>query len=106
MCSFLRGRKQYVELQGFQSTILPIGDCSVLQGNKKSGIFYTLYNLEKVFLPILMHRKTIFYQITGHTITDYSSVKHETINFVDDSTSVVAADDTDIFKTILTTSTA
>ena len=101
MSSFLKDRRQFVELQGFCSPVLKIGDWSVLQGSKKSGILYTLFNLEIVFLAILMKERSMYRQITGYLIVDYSEVQHETVNFVDDSTSVAATNDPDVFQQYL-----
>ena len=55
MRSFLDNRKMFVEIQGFESTATTIGPYSVIQGTKNSGILFTIYNLEVVYLTRLMH---------------------------------------------------
>ena len=68
MASFLKNRKQYVKIQGFQSEILQLDNCSVLQGTKKSGMLYNLFNLEIVLLPRIMKNPNLFLQITGQRL--------------------------------------
>ena len=90
-----------VALEGFWSSTLLIGNSSVLQDNKKSGILYTLFNLEIVFLAMIMRENTTYWRITDYQIEDYSQVGHETVNFVDNLTLVVGAHDPDVFNSYI-----
>ena len=101
MHSFLEGRKQYVEIQGFKSSVQPIGRCSVLQGTKKSGFYYTLNNLEVVYLREVMKNPKLYKQITGANLKEYPDEEHETINFVDDSSLLIASSDPTKFTSYL-----
>ena len=97
MRSFLKNRKQFVELEGFKSATKLIGDYCVLQGTKKSGVLYTLFNLEIVFLGKIMKNPPLYKEITGRTIEEFEEEDQETVNFVDDSTTIIASNDPEKF---------
>jgi len=88
MQSYLSNRQQLVEIDTYRSKIIQSEDCSVVQGSKLSGILYTIYTNE---IPILFKimNMDIFTTITGQPKMDIKDIKHETTNFVDDSTNII-----------------
>ena len=100
LTNYLTDRKQYVCLDTFSSDIMDSPECSVIQGSKLSGLLYNLYTNEVPLLHKLMD-KDLFCQITHDKITKYTNVTHETINFVDDSTSIIAFKDSGQMKKYL-----
>ena len=101
MRNFLSRRKCFIELQGFRSKILYQEPCSVLQGTKNSGTLYNLYNLKVVYLARIMYRPILYKEITGRTLHPFGRIDHSSINFVDDSTSVIGLNDHDSLKEYL-----
>ena len=92
--SYLTNRKQFVEIDTNRSNILNSLNCSVIQGSKLSGILYTIYTNEIPLLHTLMH-KEIFTKLRGHKQTTSKNIKHNTINFVDDSTNIISTKNID-----------
>ena len=66
-------------------------DCGVIQGHKLSGFFYTIYTNE---VPILQEelKDEEIYETIGAKHYAELPVKHDVLNFVDDSNSVITAD--------------
>ena len=52
--SYLENRKQFVKLDTFQSNVTNSLSCSVVQGSKLSGLFYTIYVNELPKLHLLI----------------------------------------------------
>ena len=75
--------------------------CSVVQGGKLSGILYTLYTNEIPVLYKLMHNDW-FYKLTKSSRILYTNIDHCTVNFVDDSTNVIAFPDHSQIRLYLT----
>ena len=98
--NYLSERKQYVCLDTFNSDILDSPDCSVIQGSKLSGLFYNIYTNEVPLLHKIMDNE-LFTKITNEKITQFKNVSHETINFIDDSTSIIAFKETNQIKKYL-----
>ena len=74
-------------------------NCSVIQGGKMSGTLYTLYTNEVPLVHKLIENK--IYK-NKNKIINYKKVSHETINFIDDSTSIISFKETNIIKEYLT----
>ena len=75
MSSFLQGRKQYVQLDGFKSDKLDVGPTSVVQGSTLSCMLYLLFILD---LPELFHS-------TQHQPAQYRECSQVNLKtFVDD----------------------
>ena len=87
--SYLSNRKQYVELETFKSDVVNCLPCSCVQGSKFSGTLYTLYTNEVPLLYKLMYSDT-FKNLTNLKKQNFKNIDHLTINFVDDSSSVIA----------------
>ena len=96
--SYLRNRRQYVQLDTYCSSIIQSPDCSVVQGGKLSGLLYRIYINE---LP-LIHKLNYDDQIIKpHIINKNKLPSHSTIQFVDDSSNVIGFKDDDIMKKYL-----
>ena len=87
--SYLKDRSQYMMLDTFPSEIIQSMPCSVCQGSKLSGLFYSIYVNELPNLYKLMNTKS-YEEITGKKVKIYKDINHVTINYVDDSTNVVS----------------
>ena len=87
--SYLKNRQQYVKLNTFNSKIEKSLPCSVIQGSVMSGLLYTIYVNE---LPEL---SKLVFEGTKNCLDkkDFSELSHKTINYVDDSTSVIGFKD-------------
>ena len=86
--NYLSGRQQFVRLDTHNSDILPSPDCSVIQGSKLSGIMYNIYTNEIPRLHRLLD-DDIYEEMTFEKRVKYKNTDHHTVNFVDDSTSVI-----------------
>ena len=91
--SYLKDRKQFVEIEIFRSQILESLECSVIQGSKLSGLFYTIYTNEIPLLYKLLHGDW-YQKLTGAISQKVKLIYHLTVNFVDDSTSIVTFSET------------
>ena len=81
----MENRQQYVKLNTFNSKIEKSLPCSVIQGSVMSGLLYTIYVNE---LPELS--KLVFEGTKNCLYKKYfSELSHKTINYVDDSTSII-----------------
>ena len=98
--SYLSNRHQYVEVNSFKSEVKNSLDCSCIQGSKLSGLFYNIYNNEVPVLYKLMS-KPIFKKITNLTPQKFNNITHLTVNFVDDSSSVITFKDQSSVKKYL-----
>ena len=66
-------------------------DCGVIQGSKLSGLLYTICTNEVPILQEVLKDEEICNTIGAKHYTELS-VKHDVVNFVDDSNSVITAD--------------
>ena len=103
MASFLTDRSQYIELEGKNGEPLPNPDCGTLQGSKLSGILALLYINEVPLIHNLLKDKELTRYMTGTTITIDKEIEHETINFVDDSGSIITFENEENSKIYLQT---
>ena len=90
--NYFTDRKQYVCIDTFNSDIRESPECSVVQGSKLSGLMYNIYTNEVPLLHKLM-KHDIFTKLTHDKTIDFNINKHDTINFVDDSTSIISFSD-------------
>jgi hypothetical protein len=84
--NYFQGRTQCVQVGKYRTQLHNLPPCSVIQGGVGSGILYTLYTND---LPCVIPYNV---QIEAEKGTnDPLSKNDETINFVDDSTTVISA---------------
>ena len=95
MESYLTDRKQYTELQNKQSNMVDSLPYSVVQGSKLSTLMYTIYTNEIPLLHQLLKNPIWMIKNLQKTVTNYSSVTHLTVNYIDDSTSIIGFEDSD-----------
>ena len=100
--SFLSNRRQFVEIDGAKSKLMFLGNQSVIQGSKLAGILYTLYTNEIPDLHKLIH-SNFYTALTKQPKLTFKNTTHLTINFVDDSTSIIGSKDFDIIQSYLET---
>ena len=94
MTSFLTDRRQFVNIDSFDSTIQKCPPCSVIQGSKISSMLYTVYTNEIPQLYKLITNDD-YYNITKTILLyDYDKITHETLNYIDDSTIMITTTDT------------
>ena len=101
LTSYLTERKQYVEVDTFKSPVLKSPSCSVIQGGKLSGLLYTVYTNEITCLHNFLFTE-MFQKITGYKSNSLCNGHHCTINFVDDSSSIISFKDSNNVKNYLT----
>ena len=89
--SYLNNRKQYADINTKKSTMIDCLDCGVLQGSKLSGLLYTIYTNEVSVLQNILTNQDVCDTIGAHFYENLP-VKHDVVNFVDDSNSVMTAD--------------
>ena len=99
--SYLDNRKQYVEIDTFSSDIIDMPPCSVVQGGKMSGLLYTLYVNEIINVHKLINNKN-YHNLKLNKKIQYKNITNKTINFVDDSSSVIGFKDQNQVKCYLT----
>ena len=91
----MSGRKQFVEIDGVKSTVIDSLNCSTIQGSKLSYILYICYISEVTILDKIMD--TYFSKLI--TLRDQTQIytnliTHYAMNFIDDSSNVIASNDT------------
>ena len=92
MKSYLRDRRQKVEVNGKTSTIKILGSNSTTQGTVLAGILYLLYTLD---FPAFFHNKV------NKPTEDSKSKEAVVITFVDDSNSTIKEkDNEDLINTM------
>lgn len=94
--SYLSNRRQCVQIGAARSASLDCPPCSVVQGSVGSGLLYTIYtnelpNIVKYYLP----KKQEFQGLNDEGITV------NTVNFVDDSSTVVRVQNRTSVSTVL-----
>ena len=99
--SFLTNRYQFVEIDTFRSSIIPSPPCSVVQGSKISGLLYTIYTNEIPLLSQLMINDQ-YQLITGSKTKNFRDIEHLTVNYIDDSSSVISFPNCADIKTYIT----
>ena len=87
--SYLSERTQYVKIQGKESKVMKMDNCSVIQGSRMSGVLYTLYTNEVTVLHKLLEDEEFMEEQLKRPKMDNKNVEHDCTNFVDDSNSVV-----------------
>ena len=90
--SFLSDRHQYVSIDGVNSTIKKALPCSVIQGSKLSSLLYKLYINEVVVLQQLMNDEIYTKLTNDYTVYNNDTIKHEIIQYVDDSNNIISTD--------------
>ena len=90
--SFLFNRRTFVEIQGYRSEEIQSSPCSVIQGSILSGFLYTLYSIEIPLIPNILKNQQLTETLMEMRIPRYYSVDHEINQFVDDSSSIIAAE--------------
>ena len=88
--SYLSDRTQYTEIQTKSSPVMYSPNCSVVQGSRLSGLLYTIYTNEVPLPHKLMEDGDWMEKNLKETPTNYTEIDHDTVNFVDDSNSVIA----------------
>ena len=102
--NYMTDRRQYVQVDTYNSQIDNSPRCSTIQGSKMSGLLYTLYTNEVPLIHNLLY-DNLYTTLTNDTqMTRQKDIEHYTTNFVDDSTSVITFNKTDKIKDYLTTS--
>ena len=84
---------QYVEIDGFASEITLANKCSVLQGSKLSSLLYVLYCNEILLLYKLVGSPLMSSMINTSTCIDTNNIQHNIVQYVDDSTNIIACKD-------------
>jgi hypothetical protein len=87
--SFFKDRLQCVQVGASRTPLSTVPPCSVIQGGVGSGILYTLYTND---LPMVIPHNVMM-EITNQG-TDSISKGDATVNFVDDSTTIIRAKQT------------
>ena len=93
--SFSRNRKEFSTLDTFKSQIT-YASCSVIQGLKHSSQLCKLYINEVPLLQYIFNTQ-IYNQQTHYNI-DLIKIDNVTMNYVDDSTSVISSGNLDNLK--------
>ena len=91
--SYFTDRLQYVCIDTFNSEIVNAPEGGCIQGSKISGTCYNLYVNEVPYIYKLLY-DPLFKEITGHdTLFKYKNFEHLTINYIDDSNSIISNKD-------------
>jgi hypothetical protein len=84
--SFFEGRRQCVQIGSYRTDLYELPPCSVIQGGVGSGILYTVYTNDlPCVVPYNLQREA------DEGLGDPIHEGDETVNFVDDSTTVIRA---------------
>ena len=89
--SYLSNRKHYTNIIAKKSTMIDCLDCGVVHGSKLSGLLYTIYRNEVPVLQNILTNQDLCHTV-GAQLYEKLPVKHDVVNFVDDSNSVTTAD--------------
>merc|ERR1712115_382540 len=98
--SFLSDSTQFVQIDTFKSDIMNCPPCSVVQGSKLSAVLYTIYTNEIPLLHTLMSHE-IFDKLMNTQTIQYNDIKNTTVNYVDDSTSIISSKTTTQLQTYI-----
>ena len=91
--SYLTGRTQFTQIEDKRSKVRNSLNCSVVQGGKLSGLLYLIYTNEIPRLHQLMKNKKWMKENLNQNVVEYTEVEHTTVNFVDDSNSIISFKD-------------
>ena len=89
MATYLANRVQYTQIQTKKSKISLCQNCSVIQGSILSGLLYILYTNEVPILDNLLDNQEFIKKNLDMDKIDRKDIKQETVNFVDDSNTVI-----------------
>ena len=98
LSSFLKDRQYFVEVQGFRSDLKTALNVSVIQGSKLASLLYTIYTSEIPAIHKIMNNPDLYKEVTGKKIPIFNDIVHLTTSYVDDSSSVVGANDSEEFE--------
>ena len=101
MKSYLDGHKCFWEVQTFMSETKEMDKCSVIQGSKLLGVFYTIATAEVPLLMKIMQNQEGYEIITGKKLQRYQGIKHEIVLYVDDSTNIISHNNMKVLKEYL-----
>ena len=99
--SYFEDRKQYVQIDNFNSKIRQSPPCGCVQGSKFSGTMYGLYTNEIPLLYKFMYNDW-YEKLTNLKNQKFKNIDHLTVGFVDDSTAIFAFSDPGQIKSFLT----
>ena len=92
---YLSERKQFVQIETAKSKIKASPPSSVLQGSKLSSLLYTIYSNEVPLLHTLLEKPIILQKLVKNE--NIINIKkpdcHMTINYIDDSNSIIMFND-------------
>ena len=89
--NFLKDRKVYTQIQGFNSDIEAAQPCSVIQGSKLSGFLFTLFSIEIPLIPKLMRNAQLIELLMEIKIPQFYGVLHEVNQYVEDSMNLIGS---------------
>ena len=92
--AILTNRWQYVDIDGFSSTVTPANPCSVLQGSKLSSLLYVIYCNEIPLLHKLVGSKIMPFMTNHGSNINTQNISHNIVQYVDDSTNIIACTNT------------
>ena len=90
MKSFLTGRRMFVELQGYKSSMIQLGSKSVLHGSKLASFFYTMYPLDIGKVRQVMMIPKLYSKLTRKLNSEIESNSHENATYADDLSQILA----------------
>ena len=105
--SYFDNRTQYVQIDTNTSIPLYSQACSIIQGSKLSGLLYTLYTNKIPLLEKIIGDKNIYNKVTKFRIKGifdnsiFGGIKHNVLNYIDDSTNIISAKQIKILKVYL-----
>ena len=67
----MSNRRQFVELDTFQSIVTNLLNCSVMQGSKLSALMYSIYTNEIPLLYKFMADDKLYNKLTGEKLGTY-----------------------------------
>ena len=100
--NFMKDRKVFTNIQGFNSEIMNAPNCSVIQGSKLSGFLFTLFSIEIPLLPRIMKDAQLAEVLMEIKIPQFYGIRHQVNQYVDDSTNIIGTDNKDELEIYLT----
>ena len=94
-------RKQYVYIDGMESEVIDSGNCSVCQGSKLSSLLYILYTNEIPLLDKIINTELHNRLNDKDIMTDTTDIDQYTVQYVDDSTTMITTNDITNLKTYI-----
>lgn len=74
--NMMSNRRQFVELDTFQSLVTQSLNCSVMQGSKLSALLYSIYTNEIPLLHRFMADNELYNKLTGERLGTYMTKKY------------------------------